>query len=382
MTTDAPYDVDARRATPLARHLVKEIADAGPITVDSYIKRCLYDPEHGYYVRQPVLGSASDFITAPEISQIFGELIGVWCVVTWQQLGSPSRLNLIELGPGRGTMMSDALRAMNKAAGLKQALQIHLVETNAVLRQEQEARLAGSGASIHWHRSMDALLTASDGPDGVDGPCLVLGNEFLDAIGVAQWIWRQDGWRERTVERGADGHLRFGVGAEITEVVEPAAFLANRHDGDIREFNPALKTSVVPFLQALAEQAELVGLFIDYGHTTSEIGDTLQAVRAHHYEHPLTSPGEADLTAQVDFADFAAQLHGAGLASDGPLTQAEFLGRLGIIQRASRLMAANPSEAPALEAQTLRLMAPNGMGTRFKVIGVRRGDLAPLACLE
>ncbi len=364
------FNPEARRNTPLARELKQRIEADGPISVEAYVQACLYDPIHGYYVSRPAIGQASDFITAPEISQIFGELLGIWTILTWQQIGSPSELNVIELGPGRGTMMADIVRSLSKVAELSQAIGIHLIDTNAVLRAAQKATLAGAPFQVSQHESLQQLAEAlADN----SAPCIVLANEFVDALGVRQRIVHAGQWCERTVELSADGELRFSVGEPVTGIERAAA-----SDGTIWEDNPSLSQLVQPFLVALARKAPLATVFIDYGYTEPAVGETLQAMRAHAYEHPLTSPGEADLTAHVDFTALAQCLAATGLTIDGPTPQAEFLGRLGIVERTSQLMAGNPAQAAAIETGTMRLLAPNGMGTRFQVLAARNWSGTPM----
>ncbi|MEM9358747.1 MAG: SAM-dependent methyltransferase [Pseudomonadota bacterium] len=370
---NSKIDPEARRNTPLAAKLKHRIQLSGPISVEDFVQACLYDPEHGYYVCKPAIGQSSDFITAPEISQVFGELLGIWTIMTWQQLGSPVELNLVELGPGRGTMMADALRAIAKVPELGPALRIHLVDSNEVLRQSQLSRLQGQSSAIRHHTSMAEL---ADFLAGDTAPNIVLANEFVDALGVRQHIMSNKQWCQRTVDVNGDGQLIFSVGREAAlSEVGPAA------NGAIREANPTIDAGLRPLLASLARHAPLAALFIDYGYTEPTIGETLQAMRAHAYEHPLTSPGEADLTAHVDFSDLAGCLSSSGFWIDGPVTQAEFLGRLGIIERTSQLMALNPEKAAALEAGTMRLLAPNGMGIRFKAIGARNWDGSALTGL-
>lgn len=375
MSTTA-YDPAARRDTPLAARIKQLIRDTGPISVADYVSMCLTDPEHGYYTTRSAIGAEADFITAPEITQIFGELIGIWCAVTWQQLGSPSRFNIVELGPGRGTMISDALRAMAKLPGLIEAAHLHLVDISSQLSATQEQRLQNGRTTFsQWPRTDDLLADSTTYP----GPWIVIANEYLDALGVRQFVANDGRWHQREVCLNADGELDYAVGGPTQQPFLVDA--AEQANDAIFECCDAFQQSVAPFLGSLAEMDRLAALFIDYGHEQSAPGETLQAVRDHAYEHPLASPGEADLTAQVDFANFATIMQGAGLAADGPTTQAEFLGRLGIVERTSRLMSANPDKAASIEAGTLRLMAPNGMGTRFKAIGVRSAGLAPLPCL-
>lgn len=344
------YDPEARRDTPLALKLKQRIRREGPITVAEYMHACLQDPEHGYYVKRPAIGRDGDFITAPEISQIFGELIGLWAAVVWQQMGSPPRVNLIELGPGRGTLMRDALRAARKVPNFFEAIDLHLVEVNRVLSDLQRATLGDTASNVTWHASLRSISHR---------PSIIIANEFLDTAPVHQFV----GGVQRHVVLDAAGRLAF----------EPQR-------GSINERQD--HTELVDDLAALAGNAHLAALFIDYGHFKTAAGETLQALRGHAPEHPLSSPGEADLTVQVDFESFAAAISCTALAVNGPVTQGEFLGRLGIVERASRLMNANPAKAGEIELGVARLIAPQGMGSRFKAIGVRSADLPMLPGFE
>ncbi|MCB1505823.1 MAG: SAM-dependent methyltransferase [Hyphomicrobiaceae bacterium] len=380
-----PYDPDARRDTPLALKLKGRIRRDGPITVTECMRACLLDPEHGYYVRQQPFGAKGDFVTAPEISQVFGELVGLWSAVVWQQMGSPKRFNLVELGPGRGTMMRDALRAARIVPGFLDAASLILVDVAAMdsLAEDLTSFLPRDRITLAKH--------IRDKPS--DAPIILLANEFLDTLPATQTIKAEDGLRSLNIGLNASGELHFVPG----ELLEPNAkrettlkdFLLHQPIGTIAEkqaFEELAKE-----LAQLNENGALAALFIDYGHLQTSPGDTLQAVRDHKYEHPLTSPGEADLTVQVDFQSFADAVSQAAsidqigtprerppLTIDGPITQAEFLGSLGIMERASRLMSTNPHLANEIEMGVARLMAMPGMGDRFKAIGVRSAALQPL----
>ena len=357
------------RATPLAHKLAVRIARDGPIGVDEYMQACLQDPEHGYYRRQTAIGRAGDFVTAPEISQVFGELVGLWCAVVWQQMASPQAVRLIELGPGRGSLMRDALRAARLVPAFRAALRVELVESNAALEPIQRATLSGDDVPLRW--SADILSGA--------GPVIVIANEFIDTLAAAQWVFRAGSWRARCVGLDPAGNLAFVDGAPHAGLKLPPG-TPEPGDGDIFEERTAALAGFADKLAALG--APLAALFIDYGHTRSGFGDTLQAVQAHRHTDPLQSPGEADLTSQVDFAAFAAAMRARGFACDGPVAQGEFLGRLGITERASRLMAANPAKAAQIEVDIARLTAPGGMGGRFQAIGIRSPQLAALPALE
>ena len=359
------YDAALRRDTPLALELRARIAAAGPMSVHDYMGACLNDPAHGYYRTRRAIGGGGDFITAPEISQVFGELIGLWAAVTWQQMGSPSAVQLVELGPGRGTMMADALRATRRVPGFVDAARIQLVEPSPVLAAVQREALAGCGREVAW---------VDDLADVESGPTILLANEVLDVLPVRQVLRADDGWRERCVGLDADGGLAFAAGDAVSGDVIPQGLAASAAPGAICEVRDL--GSVAAQLRRLAEGGPLAALVIDYGHAENALGDTLQAVRGHAYEHPLASPGEADLTAQVDFGAAALAMRAAGLVVEHLTTQAEFLGALGIAERASRLMSANPRRTQEIETGVLRLMAPQGMGTRFKVLGVRSAGAA------
>jgi NADH dehydrogenase [ubiquinone] 1 alpha subcomplex assembly factor 7 len=353
--------------TPLAHTLVARIQREGPIGVAAYMEACLHDPAHGYYRRRNAIGRAGDFITAPEISQVFGELIGLWCAVVWQQMGSPATLRLVELGPGRGTLMRDALRAVRTVPAFQKTLHVHLVETNASLEAEQRATLQDEDVEMTWSDDVDAAMGA---------PVIVIANEFLDTLPIAQWVRRHGHWLMRGVGLDGEGRLAFVEGESDPAFQVPPGIEDGAREGEIFETRDAALQACSDKLAALG--APLAALFIDYGHVVPAMGDTLQAMRAHRYDDPLAASGEVDLTAQVDFSAVAAAMKRCKLACDGPVTQAEFLGSLGIAERASRLMAANPAKAAHIEADIARLMAPGGMGTRFHAIGVRSPGLAPL----
>ncbi len=374
-----PYDPSARRQTPLARELAERIRTGGSISVQAYVDQCLGHDNHGYYRSRTAIGAAADFVTAPEISQVFGELLGIWVALVWQQMGKPDRLRLVELGPGRGTLMTDAFRAITKVANMASAIQLHLVEQNPKLRQQQFERLHHLAPDLVHHETVDELNTAA----AMHAlPTIVIANEFLDAIGVRQLIVRDGQWYERCITLDGNNRLSFAIATKPALAEQHWPLPGSLDDGTVFECNPAIRATLAPALGGLARRAPLAALLIDYGHETTRVGDTLQAVRRHAYEHPLTSPGEADLTAQVDFAAATRAFCEAGLAVYGPVSQAEFLGRLGIVERTSRLMAANPCQAADLEMATQRLMTPTGMGARFKALGIAGPGLGGLPLLE
>lgn len=354
--------------TPLAAILARRIAQTGPITLADYMAECLLHPEHGYYTQRPVFGRAGDFVTAPETTQIFGELLGLALAQAWLDQGAPARVTLAELGPGRGTLMADALRAIGRAVpGFRAALTPVLVEASPALRALQAERLAGQGAI--WAETADALPEA---------PLFLLANEFFDALPIRQFRRDGAGWAE-TVVGLADGHLTLGRSPPV-----PVAALAHRLDtpeGGIVELCPAAPA----IMQAVAGRIARHGgaaIVIDYGGWMGT-GDTFQAVRSHAYADPLAEPGLADLTAHVDFAPLAAAAEAAGAVA-GPLTpQGTLLVRLGLHTRAAALASRLDAAGRAtLEAAVSRLTDPAGMGTLFKALPVRPRGASPLAGFE
>jgi len=337
----------------LGSRLADQIRRDGPLRLDRFIAAALSDPGHGYYATRDPFGAAGDFVTAPEISQMFGELIGAWCADTRAKLGSSGRMILAELGAGRGTLMSDALRAV---PGLGDA-ELHLVETSSALRAIQRETLARHAP--HWHDS------AADLPPG---PLLLIANEFLDALPIRQFERTEQGWRERFVGLGDSG---FTFTLAPTGEIFPDAPL-----GAIREICPAAR-DLAAWLAARLARDGGAALFIDYGYAGG-FGDTLQSLRAHRRHDVLEAPGEADITAHVDFAAFAGAAR--GLRIFGPVEQGAFLHRLGIAERAERLAQdASPDQARAVAAAYRRLTDPAAMGSLFKVLALAHPWSPPLA---
>jgi SAM-dependent MidA family methyltransferase len=336
--------------TPLARLLRERIRANGPISLADYMGEALAHPEHGYYRSRDPLGVAGDFTTAPEISQMFGELIGLWCAVLWQSMGSPAQVVLAELGPGRGTLMADLLRAAAMVPDFRRAVSVHLVETSLPLRAKQAERLAGVGAV--WHDDISTLPP---------GPLLLVANEFFDALPVHQWIRRSDGWHERMIDADGDA-LVFVDGPLAHGLVAPVAT-----EGAIFETNPDARAIAGRIGQRLTASGG-AALLIDYGHPTSALGDTVQAVRHHAYAPVLESPGEADLTAHVDFQALSQAARPAKCF--GPVTQGGFLRALGIELRCERLARSSPDKAGEIAAACRRLIDASEMGTLFKALAM------------
>jgi NADH dehydrogenase [ubiquinone] 1 alpha subcomplex assembly factor 7 len=349
--------VTAADVTRLGDIIAAEIAADGPMTVARYMALCLGHPEHGYYRRGNPFGARGDFVTAPEISQMFGELLGLWAAQLWLDMGRPAPVRLVELGPGRGTLTADALRAARAAPGFVEAVEVWMVETSPSLRAAQAARVP---AVRHAE-----LLAEVPG-----GPMIVLANEFFDALPVRQFVRTARGWAERVVGLAPEG-LRWALG--------PApAGLPDAPEGAVIERSAAGEAIAAEIGARLARDGG-GALIVDYGAAAPATGggDTLQALRAHSYADPLAEPGAADLTAHVDFARLAAALAGAGAAVAPLTTQGALLGALGIGPRAAALAARNPAQAAALEAQVRRLCDPNQMGALFKALAATGPDQPP-----
>jgi NADH dehydrogenase [ubiquinone] 1 alpha subcomplex assembly factor 7 len=335
----------------LAEQLVARIREHGPLPVSEYMRLALLDPERGYYRTRGAIGAAGDFITAPEVSQMFGELIGLWAAELWTGMRRPPLLHLVELGPGRGTLMADALRATGKAAAdFRAAIDVHLVEINPVLRQRQAAALAA--AQPHWHDDQASLPA---------GPAIVIANEFFDALPIDQAVRTDAGWRQRVVDH-AGGRFVFGTGESVEAPADAPV-------GSVCELSPEREAAARHLFTRIASQGG-AALIIDYG-SMSGLGDTLQAVRAHKKVNPLAEPGAADLTAHVDFSRFVSLAREAGAVPHGPVPQGAFLRRLGIGARAATLLsAATPAQKRDIEQATRRLIEPDEMGTLFQALAV------------
>ena len=345
----------------LASHLRQLIERDGPISAARYMAEALTHPKHGYYMRGDPFGAAGDFTTAPEISQMFGELVGLWCVQWWNQMGRPASVNLVELGPGRGTLMADALRAARAVPAFRAAIEVHLVEISPALRAHQRAALKGLRPC--WH---DRLASVPD------GPLILVANEFFDSLPIRQFQRAQDGWRERLVglepETGAFRFVLDPRGDAAARLIPPA--VRGAPVGAIAEASPA----GLALAREIGERLTAAGgaaLIIDYGHARSAPGETLQAVRRHASHDVLAEPGTADLTAHVDFESLARAAAEAGARVYGPIPQGEFLEALGVGVRAEALIAsATPAQAAGLRAACRRLTDPAEMGALFKVLAL------------
>ena len=349
--------------SPLGQILLRRIDLTGPMTLADYMAECLLHPEHGYYTNRTVFGAQGDFITAPEISQMFGELMGLALAQAWMDQGALEKATLAEAGPGRGTLMSDMLRAMRPVPGLLDALDIHLIEASPRLRGLQRDAL--SGHDVKW---LDHL---SDLPEA---PLFFVANEFLDALPIRQFQRKGEGWCERMVIRTGDAPGPAFGPAEPQPAL--TARLADTRPGDIVELCPSLPTIISEIAGRIARHGG-VAILVDYGDWRS-LGDTFQALRGHEMVNPFEAPGQADLTAHVDFEAIACAAEAAGATATAMTTQGLFLERLGITERAQALAHSMP-DAAALErhvAAHRRLTHPQEMGSLFKVICIHPNGAA------
>jgi NADH dehydrogenase [ubiquinone] 1 alpha subcomplex assembly factor 7 len=344
------------RVTVLRDRIAALIANQGPISIAEYMTLVL----PAYYATRDPLGAEGDFITAPEVSQMFGELIGLWLAQAWHDQGKPARPLLVELGPGRGTLMSDALRAMKLMPELRGALEVSLVEISPVLRNAQKESLADSGVPVRWADSLEHVPR--------DRPLFLIANEFFDALPIRQYVKTDRGWCERMVMLDGQGELGFGIA--------PITIGAGRVPRDSAPLGAVYETS--PPGEALAEEIGSriahhggAALVIDYGYgADTGFGETLQAVKSHRFADVLIDPGASDLSAHVDFAALSAAARRGGASVAGPVSQGDFLDGLGIRQRADALARARGAKPENIYGQVARLIDDDQMGKLFKVISI------------
>ncbi len=356
--------------SPLEKEVRRLIAAGGPMPIARYMALCLTHPQYGYYITRDPFGADGDFTTSPEVSQIFGELLGLWALSVWRMLGEPQAINLIELGPGRGTMMRDALRAAKVMPKFREALSVRMVEVSPILERLQRDSLRDTDASVSWHRS---LL------DVPDGPAIILANEFVDALPVHQVVKQSDGWYERVVVLNANGDFALSLAPDPLPQFD--RFLPKKIKeapiGAIFEW----RSDLYAFDIARKVRDGGAALIVDYGHVESDVGETLQAVNAHSFAEPLTAPGMSDITAHVDFFMLGQAAATVGAAVQGPVTQARFLRELGLEARADALRrGADPEQSDSITAGVARLSegGPTGMGELFKVMAICDPKLGPL----
>jgi NADH dehydrogenase [ubiquinone] 1 alpha subcomplex assembly factor 7 len=364
----------AEPGAPLLDEIRRRIAVGGAMPVADYMRLCLTDPQHGYYVRRDPLGAGGDFTTAPEISQMFGELIGVWMATVWRQMGAPENFRIVELGPGRGTLLDDAVRATKAVPGFHQAAVLHLVEISPALREVQERRLAKTGLTMLWHERLE---------DVPGGASIIVANEFIDALPVHQAVKQQDGWHERVVTVRGEGNLAFDTAPEPLQFFESSLPRSLRQAplGSIYEW----RADTIALELGRRTRDHGAALIIDYGHAQSGLGDTLQAVARHSFTDPLRAPGLADLTAHVDFEALAQCAETMGARIHGPIRQRDLFLRLGIDKRAAALKSAvSEQKAAEIELAFSRLIGggTRGMGELFKAIAIAAPKLGPLPAFE
>ncbi len=364
MSMPPPPPADAA-LTPLAKELAGRIAACGPISLHDYMEACLYDPEHGYYRSKSGIGQGGDFITAPEISQVFGELIGLWAGEVWRQMGEPAPVRLVELGPGRGTLMADALRALKILPHFLASATVHLIETSKPLEEAQRAALANVPLDVFWDEGLK---------DVPSGPVILIANEFLDCLPVRQVLFEaaQGAWRERmvTFENGA---FRIVPGSFVRPLEAPCAAVTDIEDGAVFEDRPAIGG----LIGALAQRKPLAALIIDYGYARPSLGDTVQAVKHHRFTGLFDAPGESDITAHVDFLSLKRNAMDAAMKTFGPMPMGEWLLRLGLEARVQQLLGrVSEDEANDIRRRALRLVDPAQMGVLFKVLVLTNGIAA------
>ncbi len=363
----------ADEPSPLESEIRRLIAIAGPLPIAEYMRLCLTHPQYGYYINRDPLGAGGDFITSPEISQMFGELIGLWMAAVWRQMGEPEDLRIVELGPGRGTLMHDALRAAKVVDGFRSAIVVHLVEISPALQQVQERRLENLDVPILWHTALD---------DVPSGDSIVIANEFIDALPVHQAVKQDDGWHERVVDIAPEGHFVIGAARDPLPFFETSMprGLRQAPAGAIYEW----RADDIALELGRRMRSGGAALIIDYGHDHCGLGETLQAVAGHSFTDPLRAPGRADLTAHVDFEALAQCAESMGARIHGPIRQRDLFLRLGIERRAAALKASAPGKAADIEIAFSRLIAEgaHGMGELFKAIAIAAPGLGPLPGFE
>lgn len=339
-----------------------KIASEGSLSISDYMELCLAHPEYGYYTTRDPLGATGDFTTSPEISQIFGELIGLWCAAVWQQMGSEA-CGLVELGPGRGTLMADALRASKSLPEFHASLTVHMVETSPKLANTQYHNVRDMHPHIEWLDTVEQLPKK---------PLIIIANEFFDALPIKQFVKTENGMQERKVTWNE-------TNAQLEYCIQPAGLSLAKGDdglqeGQIIESAP-LARSIMHILATHLATYGGAALVIDYGYSGVPHGDTLQAVKSHGFASILGNPGEADLTAHVDFSSLMEVAKEQKLNTYGTITQGEFLRKLGAEIRAQLLIRhANEEQQNVILSGLHRLMAPEQMGELFKVIAITSGS--------
>lgn len=343
-------------------YLKNKIKKHGAINIAEFIAETLFNPEFGYYQKSQPFGKKGDFVTAPEISQIFGELIGIWCADSWQRMGSPSNFILVEIGAGNGTLMQDLLRGTKHISGFHESFEVHMVEASYRLQQVQKERLSAYHPKIKWHEDISTLPQRN---------VIFVANELFDALPVHQYQKNASGWAERVVMLDGNGNFTFGLGAKVPFSDELTRQHADAKEGAIIEICPAANT----IISGMATQIKQYGgaaVIIDYGYYEYSYKSSLQALKNHKYHNILADIGSADITTLVDFVSLAKAAEKTGVAAEKLITQRDFLINMGIAQRYEMLMKkASNEQQQELTSSTDRLINPDKMGSLFKVLVLR-----------
>ena len=344
----------------LGARIASLIAAQGPLPIAQFMAMAALDPQHGYYTTRDPLGARGDFVTAPEISQAFGELVGLWCVQAWFDQGRPTPARLVELGPGSGSLMDDALRAAKLAPAFRQAIDVVLVDASPALMARQRERLAGAGVAVTRRRQFDDSLC--------DRSLFLIANEFFDALPIRQFVMTARGWCENMVAVDANQHLALALSPDPVPLDVPAR-RGRATNGAVYEMSPASTALAEEIGRTIALRGG-AALIVDYGYSGAGFGDTLQAVGGHQFKSVLAMPGEIDLSAHVDFDALSRAAQRGGAVSHGPVAQGEFLAGLGIRDRMTKLQRQNPERREEIAIAVDRLIDPDQMGTLFKVLAI------------
>ncbi len=365
-TTGKTPPQDPGTSLDLAERLRLQIRANGPVSLATFMSLCLTHPEHGYYKTRDPLGKKGDFITAPEVSQMFGEMLGIWTLMQWASLGKPQKFDLLELGPGKGTLMADVVRVLRSDPRAMAALNIVLLETNPVLIRAQREKLAP--LSVRWIKEIDELED--------DGPALiVLANEFFDALPIRQFQFQNASWHERLI--GLQGeHFIWGLSPAPVPPGTISPAITDPQEHAIWETSDLARNTTARIARLLNKRSGAM-MIIDYGHQNSRTGDTFQAIANHEFADPLQDPGHADLSAHVDFEALSEAARSAGASAHFAGTQGQVLSGLGIHARARNLIEANPDKEEEISAALQRLTDPDQMGEMFKVMIVSGASPAP-----
>ncbi len=346
--------------SPLGQKLVRLIEAQGPIPISQFMMLALHDAEQGVYAARNAIGREGDFITAPEISQMFGELIGLWLLEVWRQQDKPGKIRLAELGPGRGTLMKDVLRAARLDANFLAALDVMLIEASPALQAVQKQALTDSPTTLRWSAKVEDAFG--------DMPLFLVANEFFDALPIHQYVKTESGWHERMVVSD-NGKLDFALAPMAAQGLAIPESRGDAETGAVFETSPA-STALAEEIAAHIARHGGAAVLIDYGHTGTGFGETLQAMARHRHAPILESPGTADLSAHVDFAALAQAVERGGAKAFGPVAQGDFLRALSIEHRAEQLAKKNPAHSKSIQSALQRLTAPDEMGNLFKVLAI------------